>query len=399
MKYPHFVTAVAALTAFSMSAHADIAIDVIGGSEVSLEGLMQADANWFHNDRADLNAPSTSNDGKDTEFEQRRAEVVLKGKGTSFDWVAGYDGKANKWLDANVKWKLGSSYLIAGQFKQPNSLEELSSTKNNDFIAKAMVTNLFGVARRVGVAYAADEPNWGYSVNAFGRELTRNLGEGAGYGGRAYWAPFNAPGQLLHLGVSAVDYDTHKDTLRLRARPDADLATTRLVDSANLVDADRQRTFGLEGVWVGGPFKVQSEYMRSRITRLTHPNYTGDSWYVHGIWNITGETWGYKAGVPTTPLPNEPGSGMWQLGVRYDKTDLDDGSILPPISAGGFPTTTGVLGGTESNITVGLNWYWRSNFKIMFNYVKVTSDRFTNAAHKTLSDDPNILETRVQFYW
>src|SRR3546814_8615559 len=45
----------------------------------------------------------------------------------------------------------GNHFIQAGQFKQPNSLEELSSTKNNDFISKAMVTNTFAVARRLGV--------------------------------------------------------------------------------------------------------------------------------------------------------------------------------------------------------------------------------------------------------
>jgi len=399
MKRAKLFTAIATLAAMSVSAHADIAIDVIEGSEVSLEGLMQADGNWFNNDVLDLNAPSTNNDGKDTEFEQRRAEVILKGKGTTFDWVLGYDGKANKWLDANVKWKLGNSYLIAGQYKQPNSLEELSSTRHNDFISKAMVTNLFGVARRVGVAWADDEANWGYAVSAFGRELTRNLGEGAGFGARGYWAPINNPGNFLHLGVSAVDYDTHKDTLRLRVRPDADLATGRLVDSGSLTDADRQRTYGLEGVWVSGPFKVQSEYMRSRISRLRHDSFSGDSWYVHGVWNITGETWGYKAGVPTTPLPNEPASGMWQIAVRYDKTDLDDGFVAAPTAPGGFPTASGVLGGNENNLTVGVNWYWHSNFKVMLNYVKVSSERFSSSAHAVLGDDPDILEARLQFYW
>ena len=218
MKYPHFVTAVAALTVFSVSAHAEIALDVIGDYEVSFEGLMQADGDWFHNDVLDLNAPHVLN-GKDSEFEMRRSEVIIKGKGTTFDWVLGYDGKANKWLDVNAKWKIGSNYLMAGQFKQPNSMEELSSTRYNDFISKAMVTNLFGVARRVGAAYGDDRANWGYQVSYFSRELTRHLAQGQGFGGRAYYAPINDKGEFLHLGISAVDYDTQFDTARLRVRP------------------------------------------------------------------------------------------------------------------------------------------------------------------------------------
>jgi len=384
MKTTPRILVAAVLVALATSAHADIAIDVVGGYEVSLEGLMQADSNWYHNDVLDLNAPSTNNDGKDTEFEQRRAEVVVKGKGTNTDFVVGYDGKANKWLDVNLKWKLGTSYLQVGQFKQPNSLEELSSTKNNDFVSKAMVTNLFGLSRRTGVAYGDDQPNYGYVVSYFGRELTRNLTEGQGFGGRAYWAPVNEKGSILHFGVSAGDYDTDFDTQRLRVRPDADLATGRLVD-ANVTLADRERTIGFEGMWVQGPFKVQGEYMTSRVKRYaTTGNFTGDSWYVSGLWNLTGETWGYKSGTPTTPLPDEPASGMWQLGVRYDKTDLNDGTIL---------------GGTEDNVTFGANWYLRSNFKLMFNYVKVNSSRYNTTLKHDVDDNPNIVEARAQFYW
>lgn len=62
------------------AAHAEIAIDVIGGSEMSLEGLVQADGNWFHNDVQDLNGPIGAN-GDNSEFSIRRAELVLKGKG------------------------------------------------------------------------------------------------------------------------------------------------------------------------------------------------------------------------------------------------------------------------------------------------------------------------------
>ena len=67
------------------------------------------------------------------------------------EWVVGYDAKADKFLDTNVKYKLlgnANHFLQLGQFKQPNSPEELSSTKNNDFISKAAVTNTYAIARR-----------------------------------------------------------------------------------------------------------------------------------------------------------------------------------------------------------------------------------------------------------
>jgi phosphate-selective porin OprO/OprP len=77
-------------------------------------------------------------------------------------------------------------------------------------------------------------------------------------------------------------------------------------------------------------------------------------------------------------LPNEPASGMWQVGLRYDTLDLND---------------SGVLGGEMDTWTAGVNWYWRSNFKFMFNYVKANSER------AGVNDDPSIIEARAQFYF
>ena len=377
------VTITATLTA---PAQAELALDVIGDHEIALEGLIQADGNWFHNDVADLNG-SSGNNGNDSEFELRRAEVVLKGKSTKFDWVVSYDAKADKYLDVNLRWKMGTSYLMAGQFKQVNSVEELSSTKNNDFISKAMTTNTFAVSRRVGMAFGDDRKNWGYSVNAFGRELTRNLGQGQGYGARFYYAPIANDDQFLHLGLSAVDYDTADDTQRWRSRPGADLATARLVDTGNLLDADRNRVLGLEAIWARGPFKVQGEYMRAETSRNSNAvagDYAADGWYLSGVWNLTGETWGYKKGVPSTSLPDNPAAGMWQLALRYDDLNLDDGAVR---------------GGDEQNITLGVNYYLRSNFKVSANYVAVRSSRFNATAGTNVDDDPSIFETRLQFYW
>lgn len=428
MKLSRSTLSVALLAALvAPAAHAEITLDVIGNSEVSFEGLVQADYNYFDSDFADLNVGGDTLDGRDSDNELRRAELVLKGKGPgNFEWVMGYDAKADKWLDVNAKYKIrgdSNHYFVLGQFKQPNSMEELSSTKNNDFIAKALVTNTFGVARRLGGQYRYGTNDWGFTASYFTRELTEHPAptpHGPGYGLRGNWAPINEKGNIFHLGLSYVDYDTFQDTVRLRARPGADLAGTRLVDTGNMTNTDRQKTVGAEAMWITGPFKVQGEYMQTKVERYFNGNarqshnFDGNAWYVSGLWNITGETWGYKEGTPTTPLPDQPASGLWQAGLRYDSIDLDDGTVIPPTTPTGLAAVDGVLGGDMSTWTLGVNWYWRSNFKFMVNYVMVDSSRFmartpatglVNPAdqnvlvNRKVDDNPNIFEARMQFYW
>ncbi len=444
MHLPRRTVTLALLTALAVPAvRAEIAIDMIADSEVAIEGLFQADASWFDNDFSDLNA--IGGNGENSEFAVRRAEMVIKGKGPgNFEWVLGYDAstqKSNvvsnspgpgtttvnsqgKWLDANVKYKIGGNpnhFVQVGQYKQPNSLEELGSTRHNDFISKALVTNTFGVARRVGVAHRIGDNNWGITSSVFGRELTRNLGQGQGFGLRGNWAPINDTGKLLHFGLSYVDFDSNMDTLRLRARPGADLSAVRLVDTGNLTNTDRQTTIGAEAMWVTGPFKLQAEYMQSEVDRYNNGNprqsndFSGSSGYVSALWNVTGETWTYKEGVHVASLPNQPASGMWQLGLRYDTIDLDDGSASSGPTAASPFLIDGVLGGQMDTFTVGVNWYWRSNFKFMANYVKVDSARFfgrtpafpyaddpagnNQLVNGEVDDNPNIFELRVQFYF
>ena len=420
MKLLPSLLALAVLAALSQPARADIELDVIGGSEITFEGLIQADAYWYNNDFQLLGVTTGTalGDGADTDMAMRRAELVFKGKGPGmWNWVVGYDARADKFLDTNISYRFsGFTTVKVGQFKQPNSLEELSSTKNNDFISKAMTTNLQALARRVGVSASTGADNWSITGSAFTRELTRNLGEGNGFGARGTWAPIlDTEGHtFLHLGLSYVDYEARDPgsavgvvpvvdgdgRARFRVRPDADLTATRLVDSGQIVDGDKIQTLGLEGAFVHGPFKAQGEYMKTDTSRTAHDDYGFDSWYVSGVWNLTGETWGYKDGVVVTTLPIEPGSGMWQLGLRYDHVDLNDGNVVlsGPIAT---PTAvvTGILGGEESNWTFGVNYYWRSNFKFAVNYVKVDSEKYNTALKRYVEDNPSIIEFRAQLYW
>ncbi len=391
MKLSRNLLAIATLAALAApTAHAEVPIDVIAGSEVSFEGLIQADINWFDSDVANLNGDAQ--DGRDADQELRRAEIVLKGKGPgNMEWVVGYDAKADKWLDTNIKYKIGGNsnhFVQFGQYKQPNSMEELSSTKNNDFISKAMITNTWAVARRVGVGYGFGDNNWGVTASVFGDELKRGNAAGNGFGARGYFAPINEKGNILHLGLSHASYNAEQpvvngnnleDTARFRARPNADLSGVRLVDTGNIAFADKINTTGVEAMWVRGPVKLQGEYMRSKVSRSNGlADFSGDGAYISALWNITGETWGYKGGTPSTPLPDEPATGMWQLGARYDTINLDDAPVL---------------GGEMDAWTVGVNWYWRSNFKIALNQVMVDSSR------RGIEDSPNITEMRFQFFW
>ena len=153
---PLYLAVVASLLAVP-AAQAAVKIGSVGQTDLSLEGLLQADGNWYSSDQRDLG---------DDRLRMRRAELVLKGDGPGpLDWTLGWDAKAEKFLDTNVRarWQSGDlkHSLRVGQFKQPNSLEELSSTGSNDFIAKATATSTYAIGRRLGVGYELGGQRWG----------------------------------------------------------------------------------------------------------------------------------------------------------------------------------------------------------------------------------------------
>ena len=379
-----------ALLGLAGQSRADVTVDVIGDYEVIFESLFQADANYFSNDfgsrtgAALTPAQRTSNTFID-DTGLRRAELIFKGKNARTDWSVAYEARANRWLDMFYRHKIGGfSSLRLGQYKQPNSLEELSATKHNDFVAKSLTTSAFAIARRLGVEYATGGVPWTLTGSVFSRELSNNGQKSAGYGLRATYAPImqmsdtvsGQAEQVLHLGISAIGYDPSKDTVRLNVRPEADLANIRLIDSSNLTDADGARQLGLEAAYFQGPLKINAEYVDAAYSRKTNPNYSPNSWYVSGVYNLTGEKFGYAAGIYTVPVADTE-AGLWQLTARYSKLNANDGVVL---------------GGEQDNLTLGVNWYWRLNFKFMANYNMTRSSSIRTG----INNDPNVVELRAQ---
>ena len=69
-------------------------------------------------------------------------------------------------------------------------------------------------------------------------------------------------------------------------------------------------------------------------------------------------------GVFTRTTPNRSfdfkkgGWGAWELTARYSFINLNNSS-------------GGINGGKEDNVTLGLNWYFHPNLRLIFNYIRV----------------------------
>jgi phosphate-selective porin OprO/OprP len=394
MRFARSLLAASLAAALATPAMAEVPIDVIGDTEIYFDALLHFDVYQYDQDisRADglaltasqLTANTLTNNGQ-----FRRGEMILRGKTLTAEWQVGYDtvgsrgtGRNGRWLDVSWKGRINAdwSYRL-GQFKQPNSLEELTSTKNNEFISKAMVTNAYGLSRRIGAEIQYATPTITATGTWFTREINVNQRVGDGFGTRLTWAPVQdtQAGEALHFGVSAVQFDAEDNRYSFSSRPQADITNVNTV-TATLTDAEKTRIIGLEGMYYRGPFKVMGEYFRADTDRRgAAPDYSTDGWYVSTLYTLSDDLFGYRGGLYTTATPTDPVKGLWQLAARYDRLDGNDGAVL---------------GGAQSSFTVGANWYIRSNFRLSLNYVMVESERVQSGV--LINNNPNILELRGQ---
>lgn len=226
-----------------------------------------------------------------------------------------------------------------------------------------------------------------------------NLVYGSGYGVCGIWVLINEKGQVLYFGLSYVDYDIDVDILCVCVCLNVDLVIVCLVDSGNLVDIDCVSMLGVEVMYIGGLFKVQVEYYISKVKCYSYDNYSSDGFYVSGLWNIIGESWGYKGGILIIGLLDELGCGMWQLGVCYDQMDFNDGNFIVNLVVGCLLIVDGVFGGKMNIWIVGVNYYWCFNIKFVLNYVMVDSKKYSLLVCGFVNDDLNIFEVCLQFFW
>jgi phosphate-selective porin OprO and OprP len=274
-----------------------------------------------------------------------------------------------------------------GQYKTPNSLDQLTSRRFITFMERAAIVDAFTLDRQIGLGSGVSGETWGVDAGLFGQNADDvNDNEGYALAGRAHYAFFpgaETPGkdkaEVIHLGASAryrnFDNDTFDSEVTYRQRPFFHFTGTRSVNTASVPDAEGDVWAGGEFAWVSGPFSLQSEVANTALQRKHGEDDANNLWggYLGASYLLTGEHRNYNPEEGAfervkviDPLHNG-GLGAWELAGRADYVDLNN---------------EGVKGGEQISYIAGVNWYANDYVRFMLDgaLTQVFDARSTDAA-------------------
>lgn len=362
-----------------------------GEYSLKINGFAQVDAAAFDDDRLDQPDGTTL----------RRARLSASGnltKNFKYKLENDFANNASALTDVYLEYAgLDPVSIMVGQFKEPFSLETLTSDLFTSFIERASPT-AFSPDRKIGamISTRGDSPIGNYTVwlGGFGAGTgtASTDDESKDLTGRITLAPIAEARRVIHLGAAGSYRATDKagnDIYRISSKPENNISSANAVDTgaSGVSFVDHATLLGLEAAGVYGPVSIQGEYMQADLTRETGlQDVTYNGYYVEASYFLTGESRNYSASQAkferTKPMWSlDPANGHWgafQIMARMSNLDLNDSALN---------------GGEMTNYTAGIKWYPNANTAVMFNYIKVDTD----SRATTANDDPNIFLLRTQF--
>ncbi len=377
---------------------------------VQVFGVFQADTGYFSQSANSVATYGQIANGADF----RRARLGAKGAinetvNYTFQMDFGFFGRptfTDVWVEQTQIPYLGT--VRAGQWKQPFSLEVVSSFRYTTFMERSSLFQAFTPFRRLGIGFYnnADDlaSTWGASVFAagqdqFGDSLFENqtsagtftninmggVGTAERYTWLPYWDDCTKGANYLHLGAGHYFNAPPGQTAVFRSIPEFYIGQnangvvgssgqpapggfngTPFAVSTGSIGVNFYNVLGTEALYVQGPFSWQTEAMVNMVTTTSGTTAALPGVYSQVGYFLTGEHRPYdrKAGAidRVIPLKNynfnkdgcNTGIGAWEIAGRFSYIDLNDKSIQ---------------GGTMANYTAGLNWYLNPNVKFVVNYI------------------------------
>lgn len=361
-----------------------------GDFKFKVGGRIHVDSALFDEDKTNLGSGS----------ELRRARLKISGTvWRAWDYKLEMDfakGKV-KPTDVWIAYRGFNPFSITvGHQKEPFSLSTMTSSNAQVFQERAL-NNALVTERNLGIVFGTYgtgiyDTHWTANGGFFGEDFARDKDNNEGYGvsGRVTFAPIATTTRVLHLGLSGKWRTPNSNhTLRFQAKPESDIASVHLVDTGVISHVNDFTQLGAEFSALRGPLSLDAEYIRTDINRShgsSNPSF--DGWYVQASYFLTGESRVYnpKVGHYEMPIPEsivgEGGIGAWEIAARYSTLDLEN---------------SGIRGGKERNITLGINWWATQNIMFRANYVRAMTDPNSNQVQfKGAKEDINIFMVRAQ---
>jgi phosphate-selective porin OprO/OprP len=416
-----------------------------GKFSFKVRGRLQADYNAIDQDFDITGRPDVS------AAEIRRARLGVEGVvfyNVAYKFEVDFANDVTAIKDAYVEYNglADGLSLRAGNFKTPNSIDEMTSSRFLTFLERAAFVEAWGLDRQIGAGVIYAQDHFTLAAGIFAQEPFEDevfLDDVKTGAARATVAPINRDvngvHQVIHLGASwrgrenaedrrsggVITNPFNDELFRYRARG-ADLhLADRFVSTPQIFDEDQ--FWGVEAAAIWGPVHVVGEYteLEAKVIDATFPGttpliccngsdptYVG--WYVEAGWFLTGETRGYKEGEFVGIKVKNPvlgggkggGWGAWQIAGRYDVIDLTDQAKTiqgNPVS-GTFPNAICTQCGEQKTWEVVLNWWLNDYTGLQFQYGESDIEGgplLVNGVSANQNNGANIkgFGTRMRYYW
>ena len=355
-----------------------------GAFSLRLGAVVQADSRWY----LDQSLPSGA---APDNFLVRKARPILEAliaEKFVLRIMPDY-GNGQTFQEGYVEARLEPAFNIrAGKFKSPVGLERLQLDSENEFIERALPTNL-APNRDVGLQFAGSvlSNTVSYQLGIFDGIYDNGLSDGDNNNGkdgvgRIFVEPFkNGDSALKGFGFG-VSYSSGRHQGTATA---SDLPQFKTMGQQNFftyatgayADGTQDRVSPQFYYYIGS-FGLLGEYISSRreISRSTNLKKEIDNcaWQLAGYWVISGENASYR-GVPVPNRPFAPSDGRWgafELVTRYSVQTNDDDAFVG--SAANRLADASQSAREAREIGVGLNWYLNRNIKVQINFEETHFD-------------------------
>ena len=375
----------------------------------------------------------TDNGESQSEGEFRRTRLTASGsvkKDWTYKFTVNIDDQ-DEAADVNTAYMDYAGFkplsLRVGKFKEPFSLERLTSSKWASTIERNMLLDFLagnlgagqpdlGGVQIAGFHEELNNFNWAIGLFDDGSE-DENGDDNYAVTGRIALSPHFGDKHFMHLGAAYSVRDV-EGRVRYRSRlgvHTADGGRPTFAD-AWVDDVDQ---LGLELAYANGPLSFQGEYIDvsadgdipAELKELVDAVNDGvddrigtdaapdgacdnatifvscadidfDGYYLQASYLLTGESRSYKTkGAYFDKVSPASSLGAWELVARYEDADVDDDVKGRTVDA--------------EKWILGVNWYANKNVKFMLNYLSAEVD--SALAQGADDDDGDAVSFRAQY--